>query len=177
MSGWVPDPDTLFEGIYKLEPGHYLTVTREATRKHRYWDFELIPDESETGWQLRLESALDTSIRRQLRSDVPVGFFMSGGVDSSLLVAKAIGAGIHPTTYTIGFRWANSSVGREFDLDLQAARRMKSEFPLDYQELILEPSIVSTLPLVVDSLEEPLAIPRQSAVISSARRRLLGLRC
>jgi len=81
-------------------------------------------------------------------------------VDSSLLVAKAISvAGIEPSTYTIGFRWNYSSHGREFDRDLQSARRMRGRFELDYQEMILEPSIVSILPKVVESLEEPLNDP------------------
>ena len=91
-SNWMPDPDTLFEGIKKLEPGHYLTVTRDGTRKYRYWDLEFHPDEevNEKSGNEQLSSVLQLSVERQLRSDVPVGFFLSGGVDSSLLTAKAI---------------------------------------------------------------------------------------
>ena len=162
LSNWVPDPDTLFDGIYRLEPGHFLTLGPGAqTRLTRYWDFAFAPDDTKSlaDWTEALSTRLDSAVARQIRSDVPVGFFLSGGVDSSLLAAKAAQAlapSSKPSTFTIGFRWARSS---HDNLDLDCARMLKEKFPFDYHELILDPSIVSVLPKVVECLEEPIADP------------------
>src|SRR4029079_8534669 len=82
-----------------------------------------------------------------------------GGVDSSLLTAEAARLKQHrPATFTTGFKWSGS--GSKLDqLDVESARLMRDHFPLDYNELLLEPSIVSILPKVVACLEEPIADP------------------
>ncbi len=158
LNGWLVEPETIYRGIKKLEPGHVMTVRWGKIEKNRpYWDFDFRPEAAPSfdDWVEQLDSALKISLRRQLRSDVPVAFFLSGGVDSSLLSAEA--AAIfdqHPTTYTIGFKWHD---GGGVDADLEAARLLKQKYDFDYQELLLEPSIVSLLPRVVQALEEPIA--------------------
>ncbi len=157
MTGWIPDPDTLFDGIRKLEPGHYLSVSAAGVTKHRYWDLSFNPEPRTNldEWVEELDAALKTSVERQLRSDVPVAFFLSGGVDSSLLAVKAIEVQKErPATFTIGFKWSGSGTD---DLDLKSARLLRDKFPFAYNEIILEPSIVSLLPKVVATLEEPIA--------------------
>ena len=164
LCNWVPDPDTLFDGIQRLEPGHFLTLNPGAApKKSRYWDLSFAADETKSlrQWSDALSARLDSAVARQIRSDVPVGFFLSGGVDSSLLAAKAAqSASVKPSTFTIGFRWTRSAPGSSHDnLDLECARLLKDQFPFDYHELILDPSIVSVLPKVVACLEEPVADP------------------
>ncbi len=158
MNNWIPDPDTLFEGIQKLEPGHFLTITDQGRVTNRkYWDLDFKPEEELTleDWAGQLDAALQGAVDRQLRSDVPVGFFLSGGVDSSLLTAKASTLKQNrPTTFTIGFKWAKNQAD---NLDLRSARKVRDRYDLDYREITLEPSIVSMLPQVVDVLEEPIA--------------------
>ena len=160
MINWIPDPDTLFEGIHRLEPGHFLKIGPDLNRsKACYWDMRFDPDYevSESEWIERTHHTLKRAVDRQMRSDVPVGFFLSGGIDSSLLTATAVEQnGIRPKAFTIGFRWSQS---KEDNLDLQSARHMKSKFNLDHEEIILEPSILSLLPRVVETLEEPIADP------------------
>ncbi len=158
MCNWVPDPDTLFEGIRKLEPGHYLEFDKGGTvTNRRWWEFNFKSDEdvSLAEWSERLDAVLGRVVNRQMRSDVPLGFFLSGGVDSSLLTAEAARLKQHkPATFTTGFKWGASQADQ---LDVESARLMKSHFDLDYNELLLEPSIVSILPKVVACLEEPIA--------------------
>lgn len=101
---YVPGEKTLFKAIRKLEPGHMLTIELGAptARPDQYWD---IPAEDSTDmhkpldWQDSIEAQLSASVQRQLVSDVPLGAFLSGGVDSSLVVA-AMGPA---TTFSIGF--------------------------------------------------------------------------
>jgi len=160
MVNWIPDPDTLFEGIQKLEPGHFLKIESGVkVTKHRYWDLDFRPEGgiSVKQWRDDLDRALNGAVERQLRSDVPVAFFLSGGLDSSLLAAKALAVQKQrPTTFTIGFRWNRNS---DDALDLESAREVSKEFNFDHREIILEPSIVSLLPKVVKTLEEPIADP------------------
>lgn len=160
MTNWIPDPDTLFEDIYKLEPGSFLKVSPQLeVSRHTYWDlnYSQADNLSAEAWMEKLDGALNRAVDRQLRSDVPVAFFLSGGVDSSLLAAKAVKVQKErPTTFTIGFKWSHS---KEDSLDVESARRMVKQFPFQHNEIILEPSIVSLLPRVVEVLEEPIADP------------------
>lgn len=159
-NNWIPDPDTLFEGVFKLPPGHWIEFSADG--KHRtecYWDMNYRPEggRSKEGWLGELDSCLSGAVERQMRSDVPVGFFLSGGVDSSLLAARAVSVQKNPpTTFTIGFQWAQSS---ESQLDLESARFLKDKFPFQYNEILLAPSIVSLLPKVIETLEEPINDP------------------
>jgi asparagine synthase (glutamine-hydrolysing) len=159
-TNWLPDPDTLFEGIFRLEPGHCLVIDdRLEMRKSAFWDLRMRPQPQFPAeeWERALAAALRHAVARHLRSDVPVGFFLSGGIDSSLLTAQAsrLESG-NRTAFTIGFRWTNRS--REA-ADIRYARMVALKYPLDHREIVLEPAIVSVLPKVIDALEEPLADP------------------
>jgi asparagine synthase (glutamine-hydrolysing) len=160
MNNWITDPDTLFEGIYKLEPGHFLKIESDFTfDKQCYWDLKFITTDNKSlaSWTDQFEDCFKQVVDRQMRSDVPVAFFLSGGIDSSLLAVKALSVQKEPpTTYTVGFRWTNQD---ENNLDLECARLLKEQFPFNYNEIILEPSVVNLLPRVVNSLEEPIADP------------------
>lgn len=103
---YVPTPKTLYRKVFKLEPAHYLEfdVYTGAMSKSRYWALEpavesITPDDAAE----HLRALVSQSVREQLVSDVPVGFFLSGGMDSSVLVAEAAAAGADVRTYTIGF--------------------------------------------------------------------------
>ncbi len=83
MCNWIPDPETLFEGIRKVEPGHYLEIDNAGSVVDRaYWDFSFEPDQSLSlsQWTDKLDEVLQRVVDRQMRSDVPLGFFLSGGV-------------------------------------------------------------------------------------------------
>ncbi len=157
-NGWIPDPDTLFEGIYRVNPGHFLLVKRDGeVAETQFWEFEAKArtDLTKRQWKDRLETVLDDSLRRQMRSDVPLGFFLSGGVDSSLLTVRAAKITRHrPLAFSVGFQWKGDPSPGE---DMRASRLLGSHFSLNRREILVEPRIVDLLPKVTHVLEEPIA--------------------
>ena len=110
-AGYVPMPYSIFEGVRKLEPGHYLTVTSQGVSKTRYWTTDKINiDQSLVGANEEtlldeLDSLIDDSVRLRMVGDVPVGAFLSGGIDSSLVAAYMMKHSREPVkTFTIGFQ-------------------------------------------------------------------------
>ena len=101
---WVPGADTLFDGIYKLEPGHCATFRDRRLSIHQWWDMAFEPEErDEDEWADIVREALGDAVKRQMVSDVPIGSFLSGGIDSSAIVAFMRDAAERVTTYTVGF--------------------------------------------------------------------------
>ncbi len=105
---YVPDPQSIIAGIAKLPPGHTLAVCPGGPpRIKQYWDLSFAPDRSvpEAEWRRRLLDRLETSVRQRLVADVPVGIFLSGGLDSSAMVALAARArgGDAVQTFSLGF--------------------------------------------------------------------------
>lgn len=149
---YVPSPRTGFRGIRQLEPGHFLAVTEDEVRKQQYWDvsfgnqLDLPPDEIAD----RLIERLREATRLRLRSDVPVGVFLSGGIDSSLVTALASELSPDPVeTYAIGFDV------EAYD-ELEFARTVADEYGTDHTEYTVEAdSMLESLPALVDEYEMP----------------------
>ena len=96
---YIPDPKTIFENIYKLEPGHYLEISESSFEKTKYWDlsFSNQNNHSEAEIKQELQQLLNECTKKRMISDVPLGAFLSGGVDSSGIVAMmAIRRVSHP---------------------------------------------------------------------------------
>ncbi|HYP29841.1 MAG TPA: asparagine synthase (glutamine-hydrolyzing) [Blastocatellia bacterium] len=177
---WTPDPGTAFRGVSKLPPGHYLVYRDGRAEVSQYWDLYFEEDDSlsEDEWAERVRAQVSESVRAQMVSDVPLGAFLSGGLDSSAIVALMTEmAGRQVTTYTFGFK----SDDLRYDIledDVKYARVMGERFGTDYREEFLEPSVMELLPKLVHHLDEPVADP---AVITSflicraARERLTVL--
>ena len=156
---WVPDPCTAFRGIEKLPPGHYAWVDRDGIETRQYWDLSFAPEEAPGhGWVDAVADAVTRSVRRQMVSDVPLGAFLSGGVDSSAIVAAMASVGDRVSTYTVGF--AEKDLRHEIvPDDVTHARRVATLFDTDSTERILEPDVLDLLPKAVWHLEEPVADP------------------
>jgi asparagine synthase (glutamine-hydrolysing) len=155
---WVPDPKTAFEGVSKLPPAHYAWFHDGRLRVEQWWDL-CFDDEprSDAEWVDAIRSTVRTAVRRQMVSDVPLGSFVSGGVDSSAVVA-AMERDEAISTYTVGF----SKEDLAYDIvpdDLPHAREIGRLFETDYHERILKPNVLELLPHAVWHLEEPLADP------------------
>jgi len=163
---WVPDPKTLFKGIFKLPPGYYAIYKGGRLQTKQYWDlrFEVDESRSERYWREQVLESLSRAVRLQMISDVPLGAFLSGGVDSSSIVALMSKlADKQVQTYTIGFK--NEDL--RYDIipdDVQYARQVGKLFNTLYNETLLEPQVVDLLPRLVYHLDEPIADP---AIISS----------
>lgn len=107
--GFVPDPKSIWKNCRKLAPGHFIVVEtgtgkRPAVKEPKiYWDWKFDPDYSEKNWEPRILEALQTASREMAFADVPVGTFLSGGVDSSSVTAALSRSGCDVRTFTIGF--------------------------------------------------------------------------
>jgi asparagine synthase (glutamine-hydrolysing) len=159
---WVPDPDTLFDDIRQLEAGHFMLVRDGRVELHQYWDVPLdggdacSPSEAVDA----LEALLLSAVESRLISDVPLGAFLSGGVDSSLIVAMMRRLGVdHIITQTVEYLPDDA----RFDIapnDAPYARQVRDHFgDLDYHEIALRPNVVELLPKIVWHLDDPVADP------------------
>jgi asparagine synthase (glutamine-hydrolysing) len=176
---WTPDPQTLFREIRKLPPAHVLTVRRDGQATVREW-WDVSFDEIETGrseewWRERVLETLDRVVRMEMVADVPLGSFLSGGIDSSTIVAlmKNHSGGRKVSTYTIGIE----AEDLRYDIipdDVVWARRVNELLETDYHEIMLKPDVAELLPKLVYHMDEPaidMAIP--SYLVSRAARQTL----
>jgi len=152
--GFTIAPRTMFEGIRRLQPGHFMTVTREGIKKEEaYWtlaDPKPVEDDLETATD-RVRNLLDQAIQRHLISDVPVGVFLSGGIDSGSITALA--------SKHYGNKLRTFSVGFDFDRgvsELPLARSVAKQFGTDHHELHVEgKSVSNTIETLVRCHDEP----------------------
>jgi asparagine synthase (glutamine-hydrolysing) len=151
--GYVPDPLTIFRNVYKLPPGHHLTFAEGRVAIEEYWDFNFEPAQSrnEEDYLEELRFLLDESVRLRLISDVPLGAFLSGGIDSSTIVAlMARHMGMPVKTFSIGFREDS------YD-ELKYARIAAKKFGTDHHEFLVTPDICSIVDELVRHFDEPFA--------------------
>ncbi len=152
--GYIPDPNTAFSRIYKLPPGHVLEFTNGGAKIRRYWDvptYGTYEPQSEEECLQEVERRLEEAIRIRLISDVPLGALLSGGTDSSTVVALMARASSKPVkTFSIGFR------NRDFN-EAGYARTVAERFATEHHELIVEPDFQTDLDRLSRVLEEPFA--------------------
>lgn len=150
--GYIPDPQTAFRRIRKLPPGHLLEYRDGKTRIREFWnvpEYGTHPAMSEEDCLAELERRLAEAVRIRLISDVPLGALLSGGVDSSIVVALMARASAKPVkTFSIGFE------AEEFN-EAEHARLVAEKFGTDHHELILKPNVEETLTFLTGMLEEP----------------------
>jgi asparagine synthase (glutamine-hydrolysing) len=164
--GHAVAPHTMYENIRKLLPGHYLEVDGDTTRVARYWDVASSrahggPEPTESQYAVEVRSLLDDSVRRRVVADVPVGAFLSGGVDSTAVVAlmnRHVGGPVK--TFSLGFR-----AGRRYN-ELSEARRAAKELGTEHHELAVETGeVVPAVRRLVYHYDEPFADPAGLAVL------------
>jgi len=153
--GYVAAPKTLFEGIEKLPPGHLLLCENGSISLRQYWDpcFDRSDVRSEEEWTELVREKLLEAVRIRLVSDVPLGAFLSGGIDSSAVVAAMaqLGSGA-VKTYSIGFDGDDS-----FYNELPYARHIAEAFHTDHHEIIVHPDVSELLPRLIWHMDEPIA--------------------
>jgi asparagine synthase (glutamine-hydrolysing) len=151
----TPPADSIVRGVRKLEPGMVLTASARGVRVARYWDLAWRPDRGRTEAQLaeELRGRLEESVRLHMVSDVPVGAFLSGGIDSSAVVANMARLSPRPVkTFSIGF------VEGDYD-ELRHAGRVARAFGTDHHELVVEPDVLSVIEDLAWHLDEPFGDP------------------
>lgn len=161
--GHVPAPKTILEGVRKLEPGHMLLCSQRRIQARRYWDIPFEPADSaaespsvgrsEQEWTDAFSSLFEECVAMRLEADVPLGAFLSGGVDSAAVVAAMARRCSGPVrTYTIGFE-------EEGYDERDQARRVAAMLNTDHHESVVRADAVETARRLVSHFDEPFADP------------------
>jgi asparagine synthase (glutamine-hydrolysing) len=152
---YVPAPSTIFRSIRKLPPASTLILPLDGGEPQvsRYWHLRFRPDHrtAEAEWLERLQGHLADAVKSHMVSDVPIGAFLSGGVDSSTVVALMAESSTTPIrTFSIGFAEA------DFD-ELAFARQVATRYGTDHYELVVKPNALDVLPELAWHFDEPFA--------------------
>lgn len=151
--GYIPAPKTIYQSVRKVKPGHYLVASVNGLREDEYWDlsFAKVEHHHEAEWCDRLRHSLCEATRVRLMSDVPLGAFLSGGVDSSAVVSMMSHLMRRPvTTCSIGFG------EKKYD-ESEYARQVSSLFRTDHHEETVQPDAVEIVDKLAWHFDEPFA--------------------
>jgi asparagine synthase (glutamine-hydrolysing) len=153
--GHILGEKTIYKDTKKLRPGHVLELdlVKKEHKIWRYWDIQFEPDYSknEKEWCEEIDSALTESVEEHLVSDVPLGAFLSGGIDSSSVVALMSRAAREPVkTFSIGFKEQSFN-------ELAFAKEIAKLYKTEHHERLVEPESVDLLPKLVEAFDEPFA--------------------
>jgi asparagine synthase (glutamine-hydrolysing) len=156
--GWIPDPFTVFKAARKLPAGCWLEASDEGLRIERYWKMPVTAREppagiSEADMRAAIRAKLDESVRIRMVADVPLGAFLSGGIDSSAVVASmALQSDAPVKTFSIGFEEADYN-------ELDYARLVAERYRTDHHEIIVRPDAIALVEKLVHQFDEPFADP------------------
>jgi asparagine synthase (glutamine-hydrolysing) len=155
--GYVAAPLSIFRGLSKLPPASMLIAQGDRVEERRYWRLSGTTDRrmAEAEWIERIRARLDESVRMQMVSDVPIGAFLSGGIDSSTVVGLMAAHSDQPIrTYAIGFK---GTAADDYYNELPYARRVADLFHTKHQEIVVRPDVVALLPRLLWHMDEPLS--------------------
>ena len=173
--GSLYDPITLIDGVSALRPGHYLVWEKGAVRDVMYWD--LSPKERPVGLtaserkqrEEEVQAVLDQSVRMQMVSDVPVGVFLSGGIDSSSLAGILSRGGCQLSTFSIVFREEDHS-------EAEFSRMVARKFGTDHHEILVsQGDALDALPRAVQAMDQP-TIDGLNTYLVSRQTRAAGVK-
>ena len=155
--GYVTAPRTIFRGVRKLAPATVVSIEGGRIDERRYWKIAGTIDRNRAAedWAMQVRSRLDESVRMQMVSDVPIGAFLSGGIDSSAVVALMSRHSTGPVkTYSIGFGGSDAD---DFYNELPYAKAIATRFGTDHHEILVKPDVVGLLPKLLWHMDEPIA--------------------
>jgi asparagine synthase (glutamine-hydrolysing) len=161
---WVPDPKTMFRGIFKLPAGHCAVLKNGELTVSQYWDLSFPPrhhdyPKSERELAGEIRERFQHSVKSQMISDVPIGAFLSAGLDSSSIVAMMARSTDQPVrTYTITFP-RKYRVGESALDDPGVPARLARQLGCENQQIVVEPDVTSLLPRLTWHMDEPTADP------------------
>jgi asparagine synthase (glutamine-hydrolysing) len=147
---YVPGDGTALRGIRKVPPGHVLVVEGDTERVERYWQLEpAAPSSTDDEWLERVRTTVGEAVRKRLVADVPLGALLSGGIDSSVVVALMAQASTGPVrTFTVGFSDAR------YD-ERAYARAVAERYGTVHEELAIAEDVADTLPRLAAAYDEP----------------------
>jgi asparagine synthase (glutamine-hydrolysing) len=153
---------TFFQGIQLLEPGHYLTLKERACRLQRYWELPRVSERPDRGPHYYLRETRErvlSAVKRRLISDVPLGAYLSGGLDSSILVALMARLNdVPPKTFAVGF------ADEDFN-EFKYAKLVQERYQTDHTEILLDSNqFMNALPQVIHLKDSPVGVPNEIAL-------------
>jgi asparagine synthase (glutamine-hydrolysing) len=154
--GYIPAPLCIYNGIRKLPPAHWLRVDAQGLTIRKYWDLHFQPDygKSEAYFIQKFDEIFADAVRMRMLSEVPLGAFLSGGVDSSLVVAQMAQSLNEPVhTFTVGF---SGDTGGYLD-ERPYARLIAERYGCTHREIMVHPSVEDILGPIVTAFDEPFA--------------------
>src|SRR5882724_2021394 len=152
---YVPGPATIFRNVVELPPAHYLVYEGDRVTEHAYWGIRYQTGQpgSPSAWRERFLAQFRDSVKSHLMSEVPLGAFLSGGIDSSAMVAvMAQESGTRVKTFSIGYEGAGS-----FQDERRYARIVAERFATEHHEFVVTPDVQALLPDLVATMEQPFA--------------------
>jgi asparagine synthase (glutamine-hydrolysing) len=161
--GYTPPPMTMFAGIRKLAAGEYLRATRQGVEIQRYWQPEMHTRQMDLNYDEAVKTvrrAVFDAVESRMISDVPIGALLSGGVDSTAVVAIMQRAVTQPLkTFTVGFDFEAGSVGdQKFNVDMHYAEQAAQHIGTDHHRItIKDESLADLLPHLIYHMDEPVA--------------------
>lgn len=162
--GYAVAPNTIFEGIKKLPPASVLIWERDGWRVEQYWQLPttVLANVTEEEWTHRIRGELERAVRDHMVSDVPLGAFLSGGIDSSAVVALMAAAGGEPVnTYSIGYGGPGAA---SYYNELSFASVVAKRFNTNHREILVQPKVATLLPRLLWHVEEPIS---DSAIVTT----------
>ena len=154
--GYITSDLSIYKNIKKLQPAHYLLLSlkdKPVIEINRYWEIHFDPDysKSENRWKEEIEACFSETVKLHMISDVPLGAFLSGGIDSSSVVAMMAKNSDRPVkTFSIGFK------EQKFN-ELKYARELANKYGCEHHEQIVEPESIGLLSKLVSAYDEPFA--------------------
>lgn len=153
--GYITDPKTIFKGIHKLKPGHYIKLNAEGLSTHKYWtvDFSKKSKKSEKELKKDFVELFDDAVKIRMQSEVPFGAFLSGGIDSSLIVAMMANHAEKPLrTFSLGYS------DDQYYNETQFAEVVSKKYNTSHKSFLVDSKILTDyLDLYIDHFDEPFA--------------------
>ncbi|PIN80023.1 asparagine synthase (glutamine-hydrolyzing) [Candidatus Woesearchaeota archaeon CG10_big_fil_rev_8_21_14_0_10_30_7] len=147
--GYIPHPISIFENIHKVEPAQAIIINQKEIKKYNYWNYEFKPtNKSFEQLKKELRTTLSEAIKLRMISDVPLGAFLSGGIDSSIIVALMSRFSDKVKTFSIGFEEQDYN-------ELPDARIIAEKYNTDHKEFIVKPDAIKILPKLAYYYNEP----------------------
>ncbi|PIQ79179.1 MAG: asparagine synthase (glutamine-hydrolyzing) [Parcubacteria group bacterium CG11_big_fil_rev_8_21_14_0_20_41_14] len=167
---YVPSPLTMWKNIFKLEPAHYLLVNKSGeVKKTKYWEIKndsLLDDKEQI--KREVHDLLYDSVQKRLMSDRPVGVFLSGGIDSTIITGIMSKLSDHVNTFSIGFQDTEES--EKYNNDFLLARKTAEHFNTEHHEYIIRPQdILDNLEKTIYHMDEPISNHIQTVNMLLAR--------
>ncbi|MFH1439615.1 MAG: asparagine synthase (glutamine-hydrolyzing), partial [Candidatus Woesearchaeota archaeon] len=158
---YIPEGETIFKNIYRLLSGHCISydLKKNKIRIQKYWDLDIsnknILNKSEYYFKKRIRELLKDSVRKRLISDVPLGVYLSGGLDSSSVLAmmRDLNHNDKIKTFSVGFE--HDVIGNE----LKYAKKVSEYFKTDHKEFLIKSDVIKLLPKIIQHLDEPMSDP------------------